>query len=807
MLYSHLKISTRNLISKPLYYVISTIVLSIGIACVLLASVWIRYEMSYDSSFKNADKIYRLTIEKNDIKSGYHTHIARSWLEWLRNIKNDVPGISDFGRFIGRGETTIKIDSLLFNSRILKAGNDLIRIFSIQFIEGDTGSALNEPNTAIITESAATKYFGSRSPLGSIVEEYLQNSPDRKAYKIIAVVKDLPPNSHFHFDIVLSVDESDIKNFGWACNYLLLEENAEPSQILDKFGQFARKYTTEEEAMTLKPHLQKLTDIHLESSKDRELEENGNKKTLYLIGSLALFVFMISTLNFLNLQYVVFLRKQKAITVMNYAGATFSDHMASLFAETFIYSTVSALTGLLVFKSLHKYFNVLMGQAADAGSDIAFSTFVVLIPAIIIIISLTGLYPLLLSGARQNIASATSKHYSRYNSSLTEKGSPHYVLKVLIAVQYIFSIMLIIIILVVSRQVKLIMDHRLGSHQENILCIRNLPVQVHNNYQLFRSELLSSPFIKDVTCSFEDPSSENLDMMLIDTQDADLKEKALYVYPADDNFFDFYKLKLIAGRNFKKFNGNDSISEDYILNESALSYLGWKQDEAIGKSFRLKMEVENKNLFTGGTIVGIVKDFQMSSMKNSIKPYVFFQKSFWLFSAQVKYDSINLPSALEQIESTWKKLYPDYILEYVPVADLYNKIYSNEFQLKKLSTALGIIAIILSCLGLWGITGIIYESKTKEIGIRKISGARTGQVIGWLLKDILIIIICALAVAVPLSLYLMKQWLISFAYKIPLSWWIFTVAGIGVLLIAMLTVSFQSWKTATRNPVDSLKYE
>lgn len=807
MLYSQLKIFIRNITSRPLYPVISTIVLSIGIACVLLASVWIRYEMSYDSSFRNANRIYRLTIEKNDLKSGYHTHIARSWFEWLKNIKNDIPGISDFGRFSGRGETTIKIDSLLFNSRVLKASDDFIRLFSIQFIEGDPGNALKEPNTAIITESAAKRYFGSRNPLGSVVQEYLQNSLDRKSYKITAIVKDLPPNSHFHFDLVLAADESDIKNFGWAYNYLLLDENAKPSQILDKFGQFARKYTDEEEAKTLTPHLQKLTDIHLESAKDRELEENGNKKTLYLLGSLALFVFLVSTLNFLNLQYVVFLRKRKALSVLNYAGAGYPDHVVSQFMETFIYSAASALIALFVFESVQKYFNLLMGKAPDAGRELVFSTFAVLIPAIIVIISLAGLYPLLLTGARRKIASSATKHIGNFDSYLAEKGKRHRVLKVLIAVQYIFSIMLLITIIVVNSQVKLIMDHRLGSHQDNILCIQNIPVQVHNNYQLFRSELLSSPYIKDVTCSFEDPSSENLDMMQMDTRDADLKDKALYVYPADDNFFDFYKLSLVAGRNFKKFNGNDSISEDYILNESALRYLGWKPDEAIGKAFRLKFEIGNKNLFQGGTIVGIVKDFQMSSMKNSIKPYVFFQKSFWLFSAQVKYDSVNLPAAMEQIEKTWKKLYPDYPLEYIPVVDLYDKIYKNELQLKHLSTALGIIAIIISSLGLWGITGLIYESKTKEIGIRKINGAKIIQIIGWLLKDILITVVCALAVAVPLSLYLMQQWLNNFAYKIPLSWWIFFAAGTAVFLIAILTVSLQSWKTATRNPVDSLRYE
>jgi len=194
-------------------------------------------------------------------------------------------------------------------------------------------------------------------------------------------------------------------------------------------------------------------------------------------------------------------------------------------------------------------------------------------------------------------------------------------------------------------------------------------------------------------------------------------------------------------------------------------------------------------------------------MKNIIKPYVFYQKSFWLYSAQIKYDSVHLSDALDQITMTWKNLYPDYPLEYEFIEDMYSKIYKNEMQLKNMSLALGIIAMFLSCLGLWGITGIIYEARTKEIGIRKINGAKIIQVIAWLLNDIFFIVAGALVFAIPLSYYLMNLWLKNFAYKTPLNWWIFTLAGIITLIIAILTVSWQSWRAATRNPVDSLRYE
>ena len=318
---------------------------------------------------------------------------------------------------------------------------------------------------------------------------------------------------------------------------------------------------------------------------------------------------------------------------------------------------------------------------------------------------------------------------------------------------------------------------------------------------------MANPDIKDVTSSFENPSSENLDMMPFETSGVASGDKMLYVYPVDDNFFDFYHIKLVAGRNFKEFAGNDTIREDYILNECALKYLGWKAEDAIGKPFTLRLDDGKNNLFSGGTIVGIVKDFQMSSMKNKIKPYVFFQKSFWLFSAQIKYDSAHLSGVLDQMQTTWRKIYPDYPLEYDYVEDLYRQIYKNEMQLKNMSLALGIIGMFLSCLGLWGITGIIYEARTKEIGIRKINGAKIIQIIAWLLKDIIMIVAVALFFAIPISYYLMDQWLSNFAYKTSLTWGIFTLAGIIVFTIAILTVGLQSWNTATRNPVEALRYE
>jgi putative ABC transport system permease protein len=792
MIKFQLKIFIRNLIQKPLYPVIGIVVLSIGIACLMLISVWAADELSYDKSYKDADRIYRISIEFKK-KNGYNTHIARSYYEWLRFIKTDISGIEDYARFIKRNQSRIMTDSLnSYNANVLRAKNDFLKMFSIQIISGETKNALEEPNTAIITEKAALKFFGKTNPIGKYFREFQKNDKDGTEFKIIAIAKDLPSNSHFHFELALAMSKKDTIDGNWYYNYIKLEKGVKPSQVLSQFHKVARKYVSTEEASELIPHLQKVTDIHLNSSLDRELEENGSKKQLILLCSLAAFVFFISMLNFINLQHVIFLKQRRNLNIFQYSGARFTQILWGKVLETSIYGVITILIGMVIFESFQKQFNLLLGKSADAGNNIVFPLFLILIPAILFIISFSGL-----------ISAYFFKVKRIVFSSITSKNRT---LKTLITLQYIFSKVLLITIFVVNKQIRFFMNCRLGNQQNNIVCIKETPIQIDNKYNILKSELLKNPVIHDVTSSFENPSDEIVDMMPIKMPG--LKEqKMLYVYPVDYNFFDFYNIDIVAGRDFKEFHGDNSVNEDFILNECALENLGLTKEEALEKPFDIPFGMNDTSFFKGGKIVGIVKDFQMSSMKNKIKPYVFFQKSFWLFSVQVKYDSSHLNEASQLIKNTWQKLYPGFPYECDYVEDLYAGIYKNEIQLKNLSMALGIIAMLLSCLGLWGITGIIYEIKTKEIGIRKANGAKTFQIMQWLLKDVVLIVFVALLIAIPISYYLLQQWLNNFAYKIKIDWSIFAVAGMVALFIAIATVCWQSWKAARRNPVESLRYE
>ncbi len=808
MIFSYLKIIFRKFIREPLYPFINTICLGLGIACSLFVIIWIRDELGYDSFHDKSDRIYRLTVEKNDESTGYHTHFARSWYDWLGSIRENIPGIENVVRFSNWLGTIVMADERPFESALFKTDPSFLEVFSMDFIRGNPETALREPYTVILTESTAIKYFGSQDPVGKTLLLYCSRCPERIKYEVVGVVKDLPLNSHFHFEALAPFDNPD-EFSGWAYYYLLLEPKKDPGDIIKDFIPFMNKYISEEETNKLTPHLQKITDIHLYSQKARELERNGSMQNIYLFAALALFVFIVAIFNFINLQYSGLVKNFRSLQVMKYTGAKSENLFSYQLMESFIHGIISALVAIIIFESLLPSFNNLMGKYSEAGISLVTSTIAITIPVLIIIISMAGVYPYLILKSIMKIKSMSPSGDNWTWKPLSKSGKKLGLTKIMVSGQYVAAIALIIVVIIVNRQINFFMNNRLGSKQKKIICLKNVPVQVYNKYQVFKSELLSNPLIKNVTSSFQDPGDDVMDAMGFETTGTsdESKQKILWVFPVDDNFFSFYDIKFIAGSDFPHYYGVDTIKEYYILNKKAMEHLGWKPEEAVGRPFSLIFNLYGENLFKGGKITGVVEDFQMSSMKDEIKPYVFFQKSYWLGSVQVTYDSLNTKPSLDFISKTWNTVFPGFPFEYEFVEDLYKNIYRNEIQFGKLSLVLGLMAIILSCLGLWGITGITYQAKTKEIGIRKTNGATIFKILIWLIKDILAIIAISALIALPLAYYFMQNWLNNYAYRINISWWIFGQSLLIVYLIAIATVSWQSYKAASRNPVEALRYE
>ncbi|MCB8995111.1 MAG: ABC transporter permease [Bacteroidales bacterium] len=806
MFVTNLSLVIRKILRSPVLALINILCLSAGFVTVLFVSLWIRNELSYDTFHPNYKNIYRLTIKVDDNEAGYHSHFARSYYPWLYEIKDKIPGIDEIARLNFKKNQIIRTSTEeTFRADIIFSDPGVFNVFHFNFLEGTAATALEKPFSVILSESTARKYFGDGTAVGQNVEIYCDRCEEKKQYSVSAVVSDFPPNSHFHFDMIGGIENPESFS-DWAYYYVLLDKGVSPASVLSKFKDFAVGYVGEDYIDNLSPELQPLTDIHLKSAKDREIEINGESRNIWLFIGLSAFVLFVSLFNFINVRQVSLIRSQKDLSVMRIFGASRKALFSFQFIESFILSFLAILIAVLIVSLFLNSFNLLTAKDYKISEIWSSGLFYLLVMLLFLLSLLAGMYPFIISGIRRKIKAEPGKQ--DYFRPVVSKGK-YRLTRIYIALQFAASIILISIVFVVNQQLDYFMQNRLGNNMGRILCIRNIPVQVLNNYQPFKAELLKNPVIQDVTCSFENPADENMDMMPFETPNVsdDIKNKMLFVYPADDNIFSFYNIRFLAGTGFPPYYGNDTIPETYILNKKACDLLGWKPEDAIDRPFTLVFDYDGKNLFKGGRISGVVKDFQMSSMKNEIKPYVFFQKSFWMESVQIKFDTSQTQQAFNFVKADFEKFFPGFPMQYSYVEDLYYKIYSNEFRLQSLSTLLGILAILLSMTGLWGITGIIYETKTKEIGIRKVNGAGKLNILSWLLKDINGIALVSVLIGIPLSVIIARHWLMSFPLRISLQWWMFVLPAAFIYMVAILTVILQANRVAGMNPVESMRYE
>jgi putative ABC transport system permease protein len=743
----------------------------------------------------------------NNPEIGYHTHFARSWFQWLSELEKNIPEIENMARISYHPGSIVSKAEDSFKTAIYYSDPSFFEMFSVDFIQPPAGVPLSEPYTLILTTSLSQKLFPGENPVGKSLEVYCTNCQAKKEYRVTGVIKDCPANSHFNYEIIAAYE--DPEDIGWGYYYLLLGPNSRPGEVVDKFPSFAADYADEETIKTLIPHLQNIRDIHLKSHKDRELEENGNLKNIRFFSFLSFTVLFLSLFNFINLQYVGLIYRYPSLEILKVLGANGKSLALFQFLEVLIISILSAIMSLAMVGLLHPFLSQLIHS--DFPALLSSGNVFLSLLGLIILMALSviaGIYPFFLVNLRTFFSRKRDRTSSRSGVSAMIGKAKLRLAKFLIVFQYAATLIVLLLMYYSDRQVEFMMNKRMGG-QQNIMVLKDIPVQVINKYEVFRDQLLKSPLIYDVTSSFEDPADENMDAMPFQTEGiaSDKKEKRLYVYPADDNFFRFYEQKIIAGIDFPQNYGNDSIQENYILNESAVNYLGWEPGEAVGKSFSLVFQMNGKNLFNGGRIIGVVEDFQPSSMKNEIKPYVFFQKSFWLFSIQIKYDESRTAEVLAHARKKWNEIYEGYPFYYTFIEELYSDVYKNEIRLRNLGKAIGLIAILLSGLGLWALTGILYQKRTKEIGIRRVNGARAIQILWLLFREIIFLTSLAIVPGVIVSYYIIDAWLRNFPYHVDISVVVFLLIALSILLLSILTISYHAIKASYQNPVKSLRDE
>ena len=806
MLRNYLKIAFRNLVKNKVYSFINIFGLAIGIATCLVISLFVKDELSYDRFNEKADRIVRVVFKAN-INGG---KINESFVmpPTAQALKNDYPEVQQATRLRNFGSPRVVIGEKMFNDDPMAyVDANFFDVFTIPFLKGNPKTALIQPNCVVLSRAVAQKYFGDENPIGKVI--YFRKGADAPAFRVTGLFDKIPSNSHFHFDLLGSMtSDAEAKSTSWLTSnyftYLLLTEGTDykkleaklPAtvekymgpQIIQAMGMSLSQFRTKGNELGL--HLQKLTDIHFYSEGTNELEASGNIKYVYIFGAIALFMLLIACINFMNLSTAGASKRAKEVGVRKVLGSAKLELVRQFLMESLLLTSFALLLSMILVPLVLPIFNELSGKNLSLDFAANPLTLVGLLAFGLLVGVLAGSYPAFFLSSFKPIAVLKGRFVGSKKTIGLRSG--------LVVFQFCVSICLIVGTTVVYQQLSYIQNKKLGYDKDQLIVLQN-SWALGKNETVFRDELLKDSRVANVTASPyrpAGPSNSNNSLAYPENNDAQIMRTLQY--GIDERYIPTLGMQIVAGRNFNKDFASDSSG--IIINEAATKAFGWSSNNAVGHNI-----TRNNSFKKVYKVIGVVKDFHFKSLHESISPLLMVYENNWGLIVKVKTRDVS--GLLASMKSRWKSFGMDEPFEYAFMDELFTKTYLAE---QKTSTILSLFAgltIFIACLGLFGLATFTAEQRTKEIGVRKVLGANVGQIIGLLSKDFLKLIVVACVIAFPFGYWGMNQWLQDFAYRIDISWWVFVVAGVSALAIALLTVSFQSIKAALMNPVKSLKTE
>lgn len=801
----------RKLSRNWQWVLINILGLSLAYACVALVFSYSAHELGYDRFHAKADRIYRVTTSTNGSSM---MHPARVWGLWIPQLPEEYPTIENYVRLLPFKKGIVQIgEERFYSDNLFRTDSSFFHIFDFPLLSGNRKEVLTKPGEAVISRSLAKKYFGNLDVLGKQLEITHQQQDSANVFTIVGVMEDFPVNSHFHAEVLTTLTTEEYNN-SWGYTYYLMKPDTDVEALRNTIQQ---KWDEERQQGEIERniHFQKLTDIHLHSHKTREIEPNGDIRSLILLITGAVIILFIALINFLNLSRVQFIAATKSIKIKMINGATKNIIAREMGAESLVISLTSIALGLFLSVKLSHYLAV--DLFASPWPALLISLFFV------IAIAVLSVYPLF-----------TSRLVSDTRVWRSKAGLYTFPL----VVQFTLAVIAITGTIVLQRQINFLNHQHPQATNANIVVIERNPWTVVQRYESFKSELLKDPSIVSVTGAMEEPGGDILDNFAFEMEGVEPDEQQkIYVLTTDSNFFTAMGIKPLAGTvnlgytpsqewehqalDLSTMENNGSTNESelaplreklenyrekYILNESALKMLGIERPEdAIGRKFRMIFPFAR--LFPEGEVVGVVPDFHYTNLHNAERPLVIVCKKVFNYNFLIQVDSNRRKEALAAITRTWEDINPDFPLEYGYISDSYQKVYATEYAESRVLSLFALISVLLSALGIYAIATFSMQRRIKEIGIRKVNGATISEIMIMLNRKFVIWVIIAFVIATPIAWYAMHRWLENFAYKTDLSWWIFALAGFIALIIALATVSIQSYRAATRNPVESLRYE
>jgi putative ABC transport system permease protein len=805
MFKNNLHIAFRNIQRKPLFAVINTVGLAIGITSFVFIALFVLDELGYDKHFKNSEQIYRLNYAAKDNEP------------WLKDVPAVAPGIAaripeieNYTRLF-QSAGLVKTGKASFNeSKIFFADTSFFKVFDLPFIAGNSASFSNEPNGAIITNSTAKKYFGTENPIGKPFQVTGNDGLENFDLKVVAVVKDLPPNTHFHFDFLIPYRPAlaSRSNVG-VYSYFKISANITASAIEEKLNRLKQQYFQEWklDAKTVLS-LQPVTSIHLHSAFFEELEANSNISTIYIFSITAFLILFIACINYINISLAQSTKRSKEIGLRKILGADKKQVIFQFITESFVHLLISIVISAFLLQALLPLFNQITEKSLTLNNN---RSLLLLFPAITALGLMSALYPaLVLSKFDPVLALKNTIPAGTLKTSTFRQG--------LLVFQFSVAVVLIICTTVVFLQLSFIRNKNLGFAKEQVVVLSLRNPETQFKYRVLKQELLKNSNILKVAASHSVPGEEMgggiYRMTTAAAKNNELSELESNTLFVDEDYFDLMNISIVAGRKFSKENTSSEANNTVLVNEAAASSYGWKPTQALGKT--IEYFVSRTRGFQPAQVVGVISNFHYQSLRSPIEPLIIrlakdadsaasYVSTMTTLSIKIKGSDVR--QAVADIKKTWHKTNKDYPFEYIFLDERLSKLYSSDEKLGQVFSKFSFIVLFITCIGLFGISILTIELRTKEIGIRKVLGASVRNIVNMLSNDFLKLVVIAIIIAFPVAGWAMSNWLQDFAFRINISWWIFLVAGLVVAVVALLTVSVQAIKAAIANPVKSLRTE
>jgi putative ABC transport system permease protein len=808
MLSNYLRSALRNFLKNRFHSILNLLGLAIGLATFIFIFLYLQNEIAYDKYHQKADRIYR--IESDFTISGKHDRFAIVPVPMGPALKLEFPEIETFCRFSRAGNVLVKYgEKEFYENRFYFADSTVFDVFSHNLLMGDPARCLVEPNSIVISENIAKKYFGENNPIGEFLE-----TGNQRTYKVTGVMENLPLNSHLRFDALFSVttiaamqgydefngmEPHQFWNIG-VFTYLLLNEHSTMAQVHEKFDSFYNKYMKSVgDAINAGFDLLStpLTKTHFEGNYSSDLPK-GNMTYIYILSAIAIFILLIASINYMNMATARSEKRAREVGIRKVAGAERTQLIFQFISE----SVFMAFAGLLVALLL---VNVFMPEfAVISEKEISLNLFsnpalsLLIIGVTLLLGLLSGAYPAFYLSSIQPVTAIKGSGFAP-----GRKGSM--MRKILVVFQFAIAIAMIIGTLVVSDQLRYLQNKDLGFIKDNMVVLELQDTAFRRRVEPFKAELLNHPNIEGVTNSTGIPGNMEWVQVVRIEKDTAMIEDVLVISQVDYDFVDVYGLRVITGRNFDRSMGTDS-EEAVIVNHAAVEAYGWSSDP-LGKRIHWGAGIDG----SGGRmlkVIGVVENYHFNSLHNKVEPAMLFLGTFDKYYLTLKVKPERMGSTLSFVEEKWQQFGAKRPFDYQMLSNSLGEMYRAELKLGKLLTIATFLTIFIALLGLLGLSSYIAEQKTREIGIRKVMGATFGQVLGLLYREFIILIFIAFIIAIPLALWQLDSWLSqNFIYHNGIKWVSVLLSGILAIVISLLALSFHTVRASIANPVDAIKYE